>query len=557
MPPRIASILGVVLAAAAYLYHLDSRHIPSIDDEPRYIQIARVTGASGAWLPLQGERGLDVTKPPLLFWQGIASTNRGRAWTLWRLRLPIVLYTALAALLAAMLAARLGASRADGLLAALIFLGSASTVQHGRPFLTNAPETFFLFAPLVLLVGREFRWGTALLAGACLGAATLYKSFFLVVPVTAAVSLILARRRQWCPGPFLRLDAPRIAAMAFLGLAIFSLWLAVDPNPDVILRQFILGENLGKFTRGSYLAGLFGGKYTVWRIWLGDFANLGVYAFALAGLVWLAARGAMGRADPSELSDGEREVWLYVLAFIAVYTIPSQRQENYILPTVPALAVLLALAWHRIPGWLHRTATAVALLLVALLLRLMVAVEHTIPGPTYQVWQFIAVAACLALGIAAVTSTRRSRDLLPHFVLGAIFCLSIALSAFDRGFAPEPGGPGLGALAARTIWFPVNFRDRQEQFRFLLPKSDVKAYYSRTPGKGLELVEEGELTALALDLDAPQPAGTVAYASMFNLRTRLPAADIMRVVVGGHLDPLVDRLVILERPTDVPGGQSQ
>ena len=108
---HLALWLGFLLAGLAYLYHLDSLHIPNIGDESRYLQIARATAASGALLPLRVDAGLDATKPPLLFWQGIAATDRGHAWNLWRLRLPLVAYTWLTALLVGLLTVRAGGTR--------------------------------------------------------------------------------------------------------------------------------------------------------------------------------------------------------------------------------------------------------------------------------------------------------------------------------------------------------------------------------------------------------------------------------------------------------------
>ena len=40
--------------------------------------------------PQEAERN---TKPPALFWQGVVMTDWGRHWELWRVRLPVALYT--------------------------------------------------------------------------------------------------------------------------------------------------------------------------------------------------------------------------------------------------------------------------------------------------------------------------------------------------------------------------------------------------------------------------------------------------------------------------------
>ena len=103
-----------VLAVVAYLRGLDSPHIPKNGDEYPYAHITRLTAASGHFLPLRSElSGMRNTKPPLLFWQGIESTDHGRRWTLWNLRYPSVLYTLLAGLLVYLLGARLSGQPRD------------------------------------------------------------------------------------------------------------------------------------------------------------------------------------------------------------------------------------------------------------------------------------------------------------------------------------------------------------------------------------------------------------------------------------------------------------
>ena len=54
-----------------------------------------------------------------------------------------------------------------------------------------------------------------------------------------------------------------------------------------------------------------------------------------------------GVAGPSAgMSLEEKGLWILVLSFLIVYSVPSQRQENYLLPSVPALAVLIAMRWR-------------------------------------------------------------------------------------------------------------------------------------------------------------------------------------------------------------------
>src|SRR5260370_32854710 len=100
--------LVTALAVVTYFFGLDSQHIPKNGDEYPFEHITRLTASSGELLPLRSELpNMRNTKPPLLFWQGIVSTNWGRDWTLWRLRYPSLVYTLLTALLVFLLALEL------------------------------------------------------------------------------------------------------------------------------------------------------------------------------------------------------------------------------------------------------------------------------------------------------------------------------------------------------------------------------------------------------------------------------------------------------------------
>jgi len=148
-------IVGPLLALTAYFYGLDSIHIPKIGDEPPYLQITRVTAESGSMLPLVWDGGINNTKPPMLFWQGILTTGWGKYWNPWTLRGPVVLYSMVIALVIGLFARKLSGDALTGLMGGLIYLGFLSTIQHGRPFLTNPPETLFLFLPLVVMFDKD------------------------------------------------------------------------------------------------------------------------------------------------------------------------------------------------------------------------------------------------------------------------------------------------------------------------------------------------------------------------------------------------------------------
>src|SRR5262245_41180393 len=229
--------LATVFAVFTYLYGLDSLHIPKNGDEYPYEHITRMTAASGHWLPLQSELPeLRNTKPPLLFWQGIVSTDWGMDWSLWNLRWPSVIYTLLTAVLAFLLGWRLSGQLETGFVALLTFLAFFSTYRYGRPFLTDAPSVFWLFVPCVVaLLGQnkilDSRVSAPLLIGTLTGIGLLYKSFALVLPVGLWFAWVYLRRRHYSVTTFVARDTSRLVILGAVALAIFGLWFLLDPDP--------------------------------------------------------------------------------------------------------------------------------------------------------------------------------------------------------------------------------------------------------------------------------------------------------------------------------------
>ena len=253
-----------MVAVLTYLYSLGGLHIPHIGDEAPYIQIVRLTAESDQWLPLRTPPGLENTKPPLLFWLGMVVTDWARQWTLFRLRFPITLFTFLTSWLVFLLARRVAEDTEAGYLAALSFLGFASTLQYGRPFLTNIPETLFAFLPFFLFIyfrDRIASWGISFWIGVGLsvGLACLFKSFVLIVPVGLAFTWCSLSERRWDFKAFLQRDAAKLATALLTGL-----------EGLLFLDRNISSRPPWSRTPGS-------------RIWLGHFANVRHTAIRLRG----------------------------------------------------------------------------------------------------------------------------------------------------------------------------------------------------------------------------------------------------------------------------------
>ena len=350
----LTAFLSIALALAAYFFALGSDHAATNGDELLYAQITRLTAENGHWLPLQSEvERHRNTKPPALFWQGIVSTGWAEHYELWRLRYPSVLYTLALAGLVFLTGRKLGGAASTGLLAALVYLAFFGTYRYGRVFLTSAPETFWLFLPFCLLLLRRkpvapIGWAWAAAFGLMFGLAMLYKSFALAVPAAAGLAWWTLDARGYRVGTWLKNDAPQIALAGLLSLGVFSLWYFLDPQRHLIIADFVLDENVGKFDPEgeNYFANLLWGGSSIWRNVVSYPINAGLLAPAVIAVF------VLGFLHRKEQTGSEKLLWFWLITLFAVFSLPNQRDERYLLPGMPALAVLCALYWPRIPLWL-------------------------------------------------------------------------------------------------------------------------------------------------------------------------------------------------------------
>jgi len=485
MPPEavrytgLTALLCIVLALAAYFAALGSDHAATNGDELLYAQMAYATAESGHWLPLQTmiERHRN-TKPPGLFWQGLVSTDWAQHWSLWNLRWPSVLYTLATALMVFLITRKISSNTSTGLLAALVYLAFFGTYRYGRVFLTSAPETFWLFLPfcVLLLQPRDktgICWGAVLAFGLMIGAALLYKSFALVLPGAIGLAWWSLHGRGYRLGEWLRADAAKIAIVSFIALATFSLWYWLDPQRQLLLQDFVLKENAGKFDTGggNYLINLLWGESSVWRNVISYPLNAGLLApavIALFVMTWLRRR---------DLTNDEKLLWIWLITVFVVFTLPNQRDERYLLPAMPALAVLLALQWSRIPRWiLSITLLAVGVIALGMGLGAILLTNDAGLGTLYPwfYWPFIAaVIAFAVLGMAR-------RSLTHQFAVPAILLLYLCYAAF---LIPFDGPRGEFDRAAadftrgKAIAAPINFNAREEIYRFMLPEAELPPYH--------------------------------------------------------------------------------
>ena len=501
-----------IVVALGYLFGLGGDHIPRNGDELVYAHIARLTAATGHWLPLVSSYDfMRNTKPPVLLWQAMVAGGWGEHWTLLNLRLPSVLYSWAIALMVGLLTWRIVRSDADtvtgappdaipperrnrhaivmGAIAAIVYLSFFSSYRYGRPYLTSAPETFWLFgiffamawSPARLLASR---WKLPLIAGVALGIGCLYKSFAMVVPVGFALALcyqmVGAQKAPW--KIFRRgivVDGIKVAAICALGLAIFALWFAVDPQPGEVWREFVVGENAGKFKSSpGYFKVAFSGGSGFLTILTGYFSNALFLLPITVGCAWTAWR-AYRQKQP--ISDAEKIMWLWLFGLALVFMLPNQRSTRYLIPAMPALAVLVALYWHRIARlWFSLTLVLCAVGALAMGLigyGAVRAVQNTgLYSPAF--WLFLAglMTACMA-GMIKKEWTRPVAAVAGFAVLFALAWVTAPFNGELARFKPA----SVAKLQGQTVAVPSNFNGHFERYEFIITGAKVVAYFAEQP----------------------------------------------------------------------------
>ncbi len=498
-----------IVVALSYLFELGGDHIARNGDELVYAHIARLTAESGHWLPLVSSYDfMRNTKPPLLFWQAMLAGGWGEHWTLLNLRLPSVLYSWATALVLGLLtwhiaraqpAGRGGeaptAQRAIslGAIAAIAYLSFFSTYRYGRPYLTSAPETFWLFglfaaiawSPARLLASR---WQFPLLAGLALGIGCLYKSFAMVAPVGLGLALCYqvlgARKAPW--QIFRRgivIDGVKVAAICAIALAVFGLWFALDPFPGEVWREFVVGENAGKFKSSpGYFKQAFSASGGVLTILTAYFVNAGLLFPLAVGAAWTAWRSYRLRlATNVAINDGEKIVWLWLLALALVFMLPDQRSARYLIPAMPAVAVLLALYWDRMARmWF--SLTLVFCLLGALAMGLIArgAVRATRDAGAYSpmFWLLLLlIAVACVFGLLKKNTTKPLTAVAACAVLLALGGTTAPFNGALGHFRPET----VAQMKGQQVSVPNNFNGQFERYQFLLSGAKILAYDAPQP----------------------------------------------------------------------------
>lgn len=522
---RRYAFLSLLIVLVAYLWGMGRVQVPKIGDEVLYLQIARVTGESGSLLPLRYEEGVFSTKPPLLYWLGIASTKVFGS-SLWAYRLPVLLTTFLSAWVVYLLAFSFLKSRSSAVISATVYLGFISTFQHGRPFLVNSFEVLFLLFPLLIFYRKpQLSFLNWLFIALSWGAVSWSKSFALIpvgfLSLTAASYYLL--NTSWTKRVLY------FGSASVLSLGIFALWFVFDPDPQLLFQQFVVGENAVKFKGyAHYFSGLFVGPYTLFRIWLGPLANAGLYMLPVGALaIFLFKKRHL-------LPAHDKALLVFMLAFLVFYSLPTQRQENYLLPLMGVLALFLVKYRDALPLPVWRVSLGITDLafIVLSLAPLILSLWGTFTVPAKVLWILCVV------GYPVIYFIWDTKYAYPLLVLLCFIQLTNFSDPFNKQFKSFEQNPA-------ELWVPSRKLAQHERFRFMAPGSIPRSYLPEQATELCKSLKQGEWMVLeeADLLNCARPVEKIE--EILDFKTRQKPMEFLKIA-SGQSEYLIRKLYLIK-----------
>ena len=453
-------------------------------DEPRYAQVAREMLDRRDWITptLGGHPWLE--KPPLYYWQTMLAYSILGVSDV-AARIPSALNATLLVIAVYFFFRKF--RRGVEVDAALITASCAGMIGYARAASMDMPlAAAFVVAMLAWWAWRESERRIYLAAFyVCLALGTLAKGP--VAPFLAVVILLIfaAASREWRV-VLKTLWVPGISLFCVIAL---PWYMAVQIQNPQFFREFILEHNLARFSTGLY--------HHPEPFWY----YLPVTALALSPwIVFVAAAGVESvrtwwaeRKSTQTEPDLELEFGIFACCWLIVpllfFSISQSKLPGYILPAIPAGAVLLAdyLLRHfeqeqQAPRWLPllHALVAAAPIVPALLVGYIV-MKHKLPGGRPLLFS-LAVAFVVCIGIALTLVSRlRLRMLrfvtLVPVVLAVAAVLKMGTAAIDEKLSARPLAIELASVETHKLPLAVCGASREVEYGLAFYRNQTIARY--------------------------------------------------------------------------------
>ena len=314
--------------------------------EARYSEITRKMLESGNWLTLKYLNGEPFWgKPPLLFWLQ-ATSFKIFGINEFSARLPSIIISLLVVGLVFYLAkkqfGRTQAWIAASLLStnALFYILSGAVIMEPLLILST---TLSMVAFWQTIKDRSLYWGYLFFVGLAIG--LMSKGPLAGVLITMPIITWLIMSDNW------RYELQRIPLFSgtILMLALTLPWyLMVEQATPGFLNYYIIGEHWERYTTVDWQGNQFGSTHSsftgaIWLDWL-------VAAFPMSLILIVALFTLIKRKKSAALpilgEDCSRYLILWIITLMFFFTFTKNTTINYVLPSLPATALLVAKLWQ-------------------------------------------------------------------------------------------------------------------------------------------------------------------------------------------------------------------
>jgi len=330
-----------VLLAIAWFGTLDHRKLVK-SDEGRYAEISREMAQSGDWVTPRYNDVKYFEKPPLLYWASAAAFGVFGE-TEWAARLWVAL-TGFAGVLIAYFAGRALFGATAGLLGAVVLASSPLWVLASHFNTTDMGVSFFLEAALLAFLVAQ-RAGTSersarlfmMACWAAMGLAVLSKGLIGVVLPSLVLACYVSVTRD-----FRLIKRLHFGKGLLLFLVIVVPWfLLVSLRNPEFPRFFFIHEHFGRYTQVEGY-----NRYGPWWYFLA------IIAVGMLPWIFIVPRGlvaALSSRDRNSSSGVKPGLFLllWVVVITIFFSISRSKLPGYIVPVVPAVALLVGLALSR------------------------------------------------------------------------------------------------------------------------------------------------------------------------------------------------------------------
>lgn len=355
-------ILGAALVALFATRLIAVFLFPFTDTtEARYAEIARKMVETRDWITPQFEYGVPFWgKPPLHTWLSAAGMD---VFGVGEFGARIFIFAAALGLLWLFYrwaADELGRDKALVATAVLassgLFYIASAFVMTDLPMMVGTTLSMMGFWSLVRSERNKHSWGYLIFLGAAIGLMAKGPVAALLIGIPIGLWILIGNRRRYLA------RVPWVTGVALLLLLTVPWYAAAEIKTPGFLNYFLIGEHFERFVVSGWKGDLYGSghaepKGMIWLFWPGMFLPWTFFCIAL-----LFRAKTVFQAVWSDGAGWRSYLLLWTIAPMILFTPAANILPAYVLPGLPAAALLLVTVWTDVWGGHPSSKTKVAFL---------------------------------------------------------------------------------------------------------------------------------------------------------------------------------------------------